>query len=270
MQTLQAIIFDVDGTIADTEELHRQAFNRTFVDYGLDWDWTRARYAELLCISGGRERMYAYARALGAEFTPPTELERFSIELHRHKTALYRELLATGRLGLRPGVRRLIDEARAAGVRLALATSTARGNVTQLLNPLWPADWQNWFDAIVTADEVAEKKPSNAVYREALRLLDLPADRCVAIEDTVNGLRAARAAGLKTIVTTHYFTELHAFPGASLVVDHLGEPNLPCRVTTSRVGPVSCVDLGVLRRALNAPEVTRFRFHSSAAYATAL
>lgn len=270
MHTLQGLVLDVDGTLADTEEFHRRAFNQAFADFGLDWHWSRAHYVDLLSISGGLERMRAYAQGLGSAMRPVRDLAHFCRDLHRHKTALYRSMLASGGPQLRPGVRRLIDEARAAGLRLGLATSTARGNVRQLLDPLLPAGWEGWFEAIVTCDEVAEKKPSDAAYREALRLMGLPARHCVAVEDTVNGLRAALAAGLRTIVTTHYFTEMQAFPGASLVVDQLGEPEAGCRVTSSRVGPVRWVDLNVLRRALEAPTLTRYRFHSPAAYASAV
>lgn len=270
MNALQGLIFDVDGTLANTEEVHRLAFNATFEQNGLDWHWDTALYADLLAISGGRERMLAYARSRRLQPPAGEDLQHYCQRLHADKTARYQRMLDEGRLALRPGVRRLIDEARDARLKLALATSTSRANVTRLLDGLLPPEWPQWFDAFVGSEDVPEKKPSGAVYREALRRLSLPASACVAIEDTVNGLRAAREAGLKTVITTQPFTEGRFFPGASLVVDQLGEPDRPCRVALSRIGPVTCVGLGTLRRTLATPNPARFRLHGSSAYATAL
>ncbi|MCP5145771.1 MAG: HAD-IA family hydrolase [Gammaproteobacteria bacterium] len=225
MKVLQGIVFDVDGTLADTEETHRQAFNRTFAEFGLDWDWTPRLYADLLKISGGFERMRFFGADLRQRFNDEAAFLRELREIHRVKTAIYAQMLLQGEVALRPGVRRLIDEARANGIRMAIATSTARSNVVTLLNANLPADWPRWFDSIVTADEVSEKKPSPAVYQAALVAAGLDPAKCVALEDTPNGLRAAHGAGLLTVVTTHYFTRNEHFPHAGLVVDGLGEPD---------------------------------------------
>ena len=131
---LEGIIFDVDGTLADTEELHRQAFNASFRAFGLAWEWTPPRYQELLAISGGRERMAHYAAALALSGVPVTLTPQRIAEIHRDKTARYGQLLRAGNLALRPGAARLMQEARAAGVRLAIATSSARSNLETLLN----------------------------------------------------------------------------------------------------------------------------------------
>jgi HAD superfamily hydrolase (TIGR01509 family) len=255
MNHLKGIVFDVDGTLADTEEIHRQAFNRAFREFDLDWDWTPKLYAELLGVSGGFERMRHFGADLRARFDSEAAFDRFFRELHRCKTRLYGEMLIRGQVKLRPGARRLIDEARRHGVRLAIATSTAMANVKTLLDANLPAGWLHWFDAVVTCDKVPEKKPSPAVYNAAVAGLGLEPRCCVAIEDTVNGLRAARGAGLTTLVTTHYFTRHEHFPDAALVVDGLGTPDKPCRVRDGRILDEGIVDLALLDRLVLAPKV---------------
>jgi len=250
MNGLQALIFDVDGTLADTEEIHRQAFNRAFAEFGIPWDWTPALYERLLSISGGRERIDAYMRELLAEGPGEILTPDFIRELHARKTALYGEMIRAGHLQLRPGVARLLAEARAAGLRLALATSSARSNLETLLDMNLPADWHGWFDAIESCDTVPLKKPSPAVYLAALRALDLPASACIAFEDTLNGLLSARGALLVTVITTHRYTQARHFPGAALVTDGLGEPDAPCSVLHGSLAEEACVNLAALRRLL--------------------
>lgn len=230
MLKLHAIVFDVDGTLADTEEVHRLAFNRVFGEYGLDWHWSAEQYCELLAISGGRERITAYGAELRKRFATPAAFDDFVLDLHRAKTRRYAAMLADGEVCLRPGIRRLIDEARNAGVVLAIATSSARSNVEALLDNNLPAGWRDWFAAIETCDSVPQKKPSPAVYQAVMRRLGRPLHATVALEDTQNGLRAAHAAGLLTVVTTHRFTRTHTFPDAALVLDSAGEPGRPFQV----------------------------------------
>ena len=240
---LRAIVFDVDGTLADTEEIHRQAFNATFREYGLDWFWNPQVYQRLLAISGGRERMTHYA----AEQPDAGPLAPTSIpEMHRRKTACYAALLETGRVPLRPGVIRLLREAREAGLKLAIATSSARSNLDTLLDLNLPPDWRTWFAAIETCETTPEKKPSPALYLAALRGLGLGAGECLALEDTRNGLLAAHAAGLCTVVTTHRYTRHEDFDDAALVVDGLGEPGRPPHVLRGSLRSQPCVTLDLL------------------------
>jgi len=248
MPELKALIFDVDGTLADTEETHRLAFNLTFSEYGLEWEWTPRLYEELLAVSGGRERMQAYAESLGEAFKWPRHPSDFFRELHRAKTAHYARLLIEGNVGLRPGVRRLLEEARAEGLRLAIATSTRRSNVDTLLDNAFEAGWESWFEGIVTSDTVDIKKPEPEVYLAALAALDLPAANALAFEDTRNGHLAALRAGLKTVITTNYFTRNDEFEGAALVVDQLGEPGRPFHLRAGDCGESSFVDVALLRR----------------------
>jgi HAD superfamily hydrolase (TIGR01509 family) len=251
MANLRALIFDVDGTLADTEELHRQAFNLTFAEFGLEWEWTPRLYEHLLRVSGGRERMHAYAESLGEAFHWPRNPSGYFRDLHRVKTAHYAKLLTDTNVPLRPGVHRLLEEASAQQLGLAIATSSAYCNVDTLLRKNLGADWAQRFDAIGTSDVVEDKKPSPAVYHYVLERLRLNARNTIAFEDTVNGNRAAQAAGLRVIITTHYYTRNDRFPGAALVVDQLGEPDQPFTPRAGDAHDATCVDLALLRELMN-------------------
>lgn len=256
MNFLQGLIFDVDGTLADTEDCHRQAFNRAFKAFGLDWDWTPKLYEELLVVSGGRERITYYGADLARDFAHAEEFAEFVRRLHSAKTDIYAAMIREGEVRLRPGVLRLIEEAREAGLKLGIATSSAYSNLEALLDQNLGAGWPARFAAIATADTVTPKKPSPAVYRAVLAGLGVPAEACVAIEDTENGLQAATAAGLATVVTTHYFTRHHHFPTAAIVCDSLGEADWTPRVAAGDLHDQPCVNLALLDRLLAERDVT--------------
>jgi len=248
MKQLEAIIFDVDGTLADTEEVHRRAFNRAFKEFELDWNWTPKLYEELLTISGGRERITYYGADLAARFAHKEEFSHYVRELHAVKTEIYAGMLKSGAVPLRPGVARLLNEARAANLTLAIATSSTFSNLKTLLDNNLPENWMSWFSAIATCDTVSAKKPSPAAYQAVLQILELDPAHGIAIEDTVNGCLAATAAGLTTVITTHFFTRHHHFPNASLVVDSLGDVERPFKVIRGDPGRNTVVDLALLER----------------------
>lgn len=250
MSRLDTLIFDVDGTLADTEEVHRQAFNAAFTDFNLDWHWSKNDYKELLAISGGRERMRDFAEHLGKDFKRPADLDSYIARLHRLKTRHYQRMLVDGHIKLRPGARRLIDECRNAGVRLAIATSSTYANLRTLLDNNLPAGWDSWFQVIATCDVVETKKPSPAVYQFVLEELEVSPQACIALEDTQNGNQAALAAGINTVITTHPLTQDRDFAGASLVVDSLGEPDLPAGVSAGTLDGTTHVTLDLLRKLL--------------------
>ena len=216
---LQAIIFDVDGTLAETEDLHRRAFNEAFADAGLDWRWDPALYGELLKVTGGKERIAHHAAHHRPWRPPPPEAEVRA--LHAAKTERYAELVRAGAMAYRPGVARLVGEARQAGVRLAIATTTSRANVDTLLAHARPKLDAAAFKVVVAGDEVSRKKPSPEVYREALRRLGLPAARCVAIEDSENGVLSARGAGIAVLATPSAYTAGDNLSGAFAIVPDL-------------------------------------------------
>jgi len=228
---LEALLFDVDGTLADTEkDGHRVAFNMAFAEAGLDWHWDEARHGRLLAVTGGKERIRYYLDQFNTDFKKPENFDQFVKDLHASKTAHYTRLLGEGRIPLRPGVERLINEAREAGLRLAIATTTTPENVTALLeNTLGPESIE-WFEVIAAGDIVPAKKPAPDIYLWAMEQMGLTPEQCMAFEDSENGIRSARDARLPTLVTINDYTREHDFSEAELVLDHLGEPDQPFTV----------------------------------------
>jgi HAD superfamily hydrolase (TIGR01509 family) len=228
---LQALIFDVDGTLADTErDGHRVAFNRAFAEVGLDWNWSVEEYGGLLAIAGGKERIQHYRNTCCPDFQPAADLVEWAAALHKTKTHHYRKLLMEGVIPLRPGVKRLIQEARERGLRLAIATTSAPENVMALLQTALNPDSPAWFEVIAAGDIVPAKKPAPDIYHYVLQAMNLPAQACLVIEDSDQGLQAATGAGLKTVITCNSYTQNQNFSQAHLVLNHLGEPDDPFQV----------------------------------------
>lgn len=225
--SLQALIFDMDGTLIDTEELHRQAFNAAFIELGLFWDWGPQLYAELLRVSGGVERLRHYIESLPIDAHERGRLIEQLPAIHRTKTAIYRDLIAAGRLPLRPGMVRLIDEARAAALRLAIAATSSSENATALITATLGTAALPWFDAIVSVDMVSQPKPAPDLYQRVLGALHLPAGACVAFEDSENGVRAAKAAELITVAVPSRWTVEQDLSAADLVVPALDAMDSP-------------------------------------------
>jgi HAD superfamily hydrolase (TIGR01509 family) len=212
-----ALIFDVDGTLAETEEAHRVSFNAAFVEAGLDWVWSQSDYRNLLRITGGKERMLHYIESWGAA-PPPGERDNAIHTLHRRKTQLYAAHVAAGDVPLRPGIETLLRTARDYGFRLAIATTTSRSNVDALLAANLGQDAVNWFAAIVCGDMIAHKKPAPDVYEEVLRTLRLRPDETIAIEDSWNGVQAARNAGIAVVAIPSLYSADDDFSDAAAVV----------------------------------------------------
>lgn len=251
MTKLQALIFDVDGTLANTEQDgHRVAFNRAFAEAGYDWTWSVSLYGELLAIAGGKERIRFYLNQYCPDFQPPTPMDEFIANLHQAKSQHYGQLIATGAIPLRPGVKRVLQTARSQGVRLAIATTSALDNVITLLQHTLGDDSPGWFEVIAAGDMVPAKKPAPDIYNYVLQQMNLLAQDCLAIEDSEPGLRAAQQAGIKTVITLNNYTKNHAFTAAILVLNHLGEPDQPFTVLAGNSGNSRYVDIELLNALL--------------------
>ena len=247
---LAALIFDVDGTIAETEEAHRQSFNRAFEQEGLNWRWSPELYDELLAVTGGQERIHHYIDHYSPVYSKPDCMPDFIESLHQIKTRKFHEALSSGQIPLRPGVKRLTQEMRDAGVRLGIATTTTHSNVTTLLETSLDPAAPKWFDVIAAGNVVPRKKPAPDVYHYVLQELGEDPLACLVIEDSQNGLRAALGAGLRTVITVSQYTRTHDFSGASLVVDHLGEPDAPATASQGSLNPSRIIDLNLLESLL--------------------
>lgn len=249
---LEALIFDVDGTLADTERQgHRAAFNQAFAEAGLDWNWDEALYGELLHVAGGKERIRYFIE----RYRPPPpvdcrDLDGFLGHVQEIKIRRYVEMTARGEIAPRPGVVRLLREARSANLRLAIATTTTPCSVDALLDSAFPSGAVEWFEVIGAGDIVSNKKPAPDIYNHVLEHLGLTAERCLAIEDSANGLRAAHGAGLPALITINAYTRGQDFHHAGLVVDHLGETSNPLTVLNDpwNIAPGATIDASLLQR----------------------
>ncbi len=225
---LHALIFDVDGTLADTEMAHLAAFNHAFAAEGMDWHWDVPLYTSLLEVSGGKERILHYWKTVNADIQAIDggALQDTIDRLHAIKTAAYEQAVLDGAVALRPGVLRLMQSAFDEGLRLAIATTTSPVNIAALLRSAIGPDWASYFAVVEDASTAPRKKPDPQVYQQTLARLGLPADSCMAFEDSRNGLLAATAAGLPTVITPNGFTAHHDFSDALRVVPDLANVTL--------------------------------------------
>ena len=224
---LKALIFDVDGTLADNEEVHRRAFNSAFEEHGLNWHWSRPDYAQLLATAGGKERLAAHIDSLDLAGTERAALKERISAIHNSKTTHYTRNVAGGEVPLRDGILRLVEEASSARIPLAIASATTLANIEALLRTHLGEDALQRFAVIGCDDQVPHKKPAPDIYVWVLRQLKVSAADCVAIEDSNNGVRAAKAAGIFTIVTPSYWTRNEDFSAADLVLPTLGSQTRP-------------------------------------------
>lgn len=218
--TLKALIFDVDGTLAETEELHRESFNAAFAEAGLAWVWDRDDYRRLLAVTGGKERVRAFESERGLNPLGEDALRA----LHSHKTMFFTEGMATGRVPLRPGVEELMLRGRERGLALAVATTTSRPNVDALCRATWGRKAAEVFDVIAAGDEVAAKKPAPDIYVLALARLGVDAGETLAFEDSEAGVAAAHRAGLSVVAAPSVYTCHQDLSLADLIVADLADP----------------------------------------------
>lgn len=253
--SLRAILFDVDGTLADTEPLgHRPAYNRAFRKMGLSFRWGPKLYRKLLRHTGGQERLSHYLKRYQPDLGPHAQTvasdpQGWVRSVHELKSRYFRRLVRHGRVPLRPGVARLVREARDAGLRIAIVTSASRATVRTVLRHALGADLAGHVDVVIGGDDVSRKKPAPDLYLAALERLGVDAAEVIAIEDSGPGLASARAAGIATLITTNDNTVHDDFEGAIAVLDSLGEPGAPAIVRSGDLPGV--ISVAVLAQALD-------------------
>lgn len=230
---LKALIFDCDGVLVDTErDGHRVAFNKTFAQKGYNIEWDVELYKELLKVAGGKERMRHY---FDQTRWPEDVTDKDSLikELHKLKTDLFMQIIESGELPLRPGAARLVDEAIAENVGLAVCSTANERAVNLVVEKLLGPERKAKFDLILAGDVVSKKKPDPEIYNLALQRLDLKPNECVVIEDSRNGLLAAKTAGIYCVITTNSYTKDEDFTEADVVVSELGDlPNVQINLET--------------------------------------
>lgn len=227
---MKALIFDCDGVLVDTErDGHRVAFNKAFVSKGIDAQWSVSQYKELIKVAGGKERMVSYFDQHG---WPDNIADRkeFIQDMHKLKTQLFMDIIESGELSLRPGIARIVDEAIAEGIQLAVCSTSNEKAVTLIVEKLLGPERRKHFNAILAGDIVSRKKPDPEIYNLALQKLSLNPRDCVVIEDSRNGFLAAHSAGMHCLITTNGYTDQDDFSGSDMIVPELGD--LPDDIVT--------------------------------------
>lgn len=250
MKKLKAVLFDVDGTFADTEnQIHLPAFNQAFEEFKLNWHWHETEYLDLLKVTGGMERIRHYLDTHKPDCQYPIEESAWIADLHKCKTKYCVEIMASGKITLRPGVIRLIHEIREnPDLRMAIVTTTSPENVTALLEPVLGKGCLDWFDLIAGGEMVENKKPAPDIYQFTLDKMNWRADEVIAIEDSRNGILSAQGAQIKTLITECSITHGQDFTGATLVVDQLGEPDAPFKVLEGNAGQATFANIALLEQ----------------------
>lgn len=244
---LKALIFDVDGTLANTErDGHLVAFNLAFAELELDWVWSNELYHQLLDVTGGQLRIKHYVNTYQSDCVHD-DLDALAATIHARKTQIYVRLVHEGKIPLRLGVERLFNEARAQGLRMAIATTTTLANVEALITNTLGKAALDWFEVIGAGNCVPNLKPAGDIYHWVLAKMKLDANECIAFEDSHNGIVSATQANLKTLITTNEYTETHTFDGAMAILNNLGEPNKPFKRIQGNDTQANFVDVAYLQ-----------------------
>lgn len=239
MRPLKALFFDQDGVIADTErDGHRVAFNRVFNEYDLGFEWSVEEYGALLTIGGGRERLLHYLDA--EEIGNPESRTKIAKMLHARKTSVFVTMIENGEIPARPGVRRLMTEAKSRGLIVGVCTTSQERAAHAICDVLLPGVG---LDFILAGDVVSRKKPDPEIYRLALKTASCEADESLVIEDSRQGVTAARQAGIPVIATVNDYTRDHDLTAAELVLTSLGDTGSPATVLAARRVTYSISDL---------------------------
>ena len=245
---LSAVLFDVDGTIAETEEFHRKAFNESFKEFNLDWFWDEAIYKELINVGGGKERIEYHINRAWPEMLDIKNLNKYIKSIHDTKNEIYGDIMKENKVYFRPGILRLIRDLKKNEIKVALVSSASEKNLISLFKDGLKTDHKKLFDFIAHGDITKNKKPSPEIYEWTLEKLKLPSSGCVAIEDSPRGLDSALKANLKVVVTPSKLSSCESFSGANLVVSDLGDENKPFKVISGNTYGFKVVNYKLLSK----------------------
>ncbi len=248
---LSAVLFDVDGTISETEELHRKSFNESFKEFNLDWFWDEAIYKELINIGSGVERIEYYIKRAWPEMMEYKNLAKYINSIHKVKNEIFEDYIVESEIKPRPGVIRLINELKENKIRIAIVSSTSESNLLKLFKEGLNIDPLTTFDLIAHGDCTKNKRPSPEIYEWILEKLRLPPQSCIAIEDSLRGLESAKSAELNILATPSIFTKEEDFSNAKLVISNLGEPDAPFETIKGNDFGSRFVNIDLLTKLLN-------------------
>ncbi len=245
---LSAVLFDVDGTIAETEEFHRRSFNEAFREFNLDWFWDEAIYKELINIGGGKERIIYHIKRAWPEMLNFKNLTKYIDSIHKIKNEIFEDYMEDQNITPRPGVLRLIKELKKEKIRIALVSSSSKTNVFNLFQKALKINPEDEFDFIAHGDITKNKKPSPEIYEWTLEKLRLPPQACIAIEDSPRGMESALRANINVLITPSIYTADEKFKNAKLVISNLGEKDDPFKKICGEDYGFSYVNPELLRK----------------------
>ena len=248
---LSAVLFDVDGTIAETEDLHRRSFNESFKEFNLDWFWDEAIYKELINVGDGMERIKYYIKRAWPEMLEYKNLNKYMSSIHKVKNEIFRDLVIESKVKPRTGVIRLINDLKKKKTRIAIVSSMNLADLMTLFTEGLNIDPNSTFDLIAHGDCAKNKRPSPEIYEWILEKLRLPPQACVAIEDSPRGVKAAINAKINVLVTPSFYTKDEEFVDAKLVVSSLGDSDKPFEIIKGEVGGEKVVSSDLLSKLIN-------------------
>ncbi len=248
---LSAVLFDVDGTIAETEDLHRRSFNESFKEFNLDWFWDEAIYKELINIGDGKERIEYYIRRAWPEMLEYKNLNKYISSIHKVKNEIFKDLIVECEVKPRPGFIRLIDDLKKNKVKIAIVSSTTQEDLMTLFSNGLDIDPNSMFDLVAHGDCTKKKRPSPEIYEWILEKLRLPPQSCIAIEDSLRGTKSAIDADINVLVTPSFYTKDENFNDAKVVVSSLGELHQPFEIIKGNVFGNKVVNFNLLYELIN-------------------
>ena len=248
---LSAVLFDLDGTIAETEDLHRRCFNESFKEFNLDWFWDEAIYKELINIGDGKDRIENYIKRAWPEMLEYKNLTKYINSIHKVKNELFEDYILESKINLRPGVQRLLNDLKKNKVRIVIVSSTSEKNILSLFEKGLNMDPKSIFDLIAHGNCTENKRPSPEIYEWILEKLRLPSQSCIAIEDSLRGVESATNANIQVLVTPSNYTKHEKFVDAKVVVSDLGEKDRPFKRIKGDVYEHKFVDYKLLSKLID-------------------